>query len=248
MSCFFFLRKRRPPRSTLFPYTTLFRSSKPQFRNVGGNLYSVDAQGNLSPEPVITREPKKLSSKYGYNNQGKYVLKEIYDDGTVKEIDPGLRGPTRDNKGVPDNIFEYDPVKFNKTLNPIFNQINKIENLKGKYADAGILEQTKKKSIKNQINNIAGNEEQTLYSLMPKKTRAKVNDFYTELKGIAKKNKTDLDTITRFNQDALRKQFINKMVELKRNKKITDEELRVLSLWAKFKFGFLYGDQNAGTN
>src|SRR6266480_6095627 len=27
--CFFFLMIRRPPRSTLFPYTTLFRSSPP---------------------------------------------------------------------------------------------------------------------------------------------------------------------------------------------------------------------------
>src|SRR5436305_12155728 len=27
--CFFFLMLRRPPRSTLFPYTTLFRSSGP---------------------------------------------------------------------------------------------------------------------------------------------------------------------------------------------------------------------------
>src|SRR3712207_9116153 len=28
--CFFFLMIRRPPRSTLFPYTTLFRSHTPQ--------------------------------------------------------------------------------------------------------------------------------------------------------------------------------------------------------------------------
>src|SRR5471030_3479223 len=28
-SCFFFLMIRRPPRSTLFPYTTLFRSTAP---------------------------------------------------------------------------------------------------------------------------------------------------------------------------------------------------------------------------
>src|SRR5438067_6214726 len=27
--CFFFLTIRRPPRSTLFPYTTLFRSTRP---------------------------------------------------------------------------------------------------------------------------------------------------------------------------------------------------------------------------
>src|SRR5215813_14983433 len=30
---FFFLMIRRPPRSTLFPYTTLFRSRPPSFRN-----------------------------------------------------------------------------------------------------------------------------------------------------------------------------------------------------------------------
>src|SRR2546430_6140430 len=29
LSCFFFLMIRRPPRSTLFPYTTLFRSPVP---------------------------------------------------------------------------------------------------------------------------------------------------------------------------------------------------------------------------
>src|SRR2546422_5848421 len=34
MSSFFFLMIRRPPRSTLFPYTTLFRS----IRNVGGDV------------------------------------------------------------------------------------------------------------------------------------------------------------------------------------------------------------------
>src|SRR5690606_41155379 len=33
LSCFFFLLLRRPPRSTLFPYTTLFRSSAPAFRS-----------------------------------------------------------------------------------------------------------------------------------------------------------------------------------------------------------------------
>src|SRR2546429_9677426 len=30
-SCFFFLMIRRPPRSTLFPYTTLFRSVEGEF-------------------------------------------------------------------------------------------------------------------------------------------------------------------------------------------------------------------------
>src|SRR5215211_8516572 len=31
--CFFFLMIRRPPRSTLFPYTTLFRSPRPCMRH-----------------------------------------------------------------------------------------------------------------------------------------------------------------------------------------------------------------------
>src|SRR5256885_17136626 len=36
-SFFFFLMIRRPPRSTLFPYTTLFRSAEPnRVRRVGG--------------------------------------------------------------------------------------------------------------------------------------------------------------------------------------------------------------------
>ena len=40
--CFFFLMIRRPPRSTLFPYTTLFRSAKEGYHyNTFGN--STDA-------------------------------------------------------------------------------------------------------------------------------------------------------------------------------------------------------------
>src|ERR1039457_6459259 len=35
--CFFFLMIRRPPRSTLFPYTTLFRSRSRRGASCGGN-------------------------------------------------------------------------------------------------------------------------------------------------------------------------------------------------------------------
>src|SRR6266498_4715606 len=34
---FFFLMIRRPPRSTLFPYTTLFRSSRPISTSIGAS-------------------------------------------------------------------------------------------------------------------------------------------------------------------------------------------------------------------
>src|SRR3712207_7910246 len=40
VSCFFFLMIRRPPRSTLFPYTTLFRSDV--LRREGATIYVGD--------------------------------------------------------------------------------------------------------------------------------------------------------------------------------------------------------------
>src|SRR5260370_17474433 len=42
--CFFFLMIRRPPRSTLFPYTTLFRSATVELLR-GAMVYGVDAVG-----------------------------------------------------------------------------------------------------------------------------------------------------------------------------------------------------------
>src|SRR3712207_7214171 len=47
---FFFLMIRRPPRSTLFPYTTLFRSSQIASDNVGGGKAAFDAIKQLAPE------------------------------------------------------------------------------------------------------------------------------------------------------------------------------------------------------
>src|SRR5689334_24127057 len=56
MSCFFLLLIRRPPRSTLFPYTTLFRSKITQnfftFLECGGLVLIVVAGFAFSPEPA----------------------------------------------------------------------------------------------------------------------------------------------------------------------------------------------------
>src|SRR5215510_5944532 len=68
---FFFLMIRRPPRSTLFPYTTLFRSTNappdPRFKRVGG--LSGTAQGWLRlPEVVRTRyseEIREIAGRHG---------------------------------------------------------------------------------------------------------------------------------------------------------------------------------------
>src|SRR5436309_8947869 len=52
---FFFLMIRRPPRSTLFPYTTLFRSSRYQVRlSVMGAV--VEQCGGLVPEVDVPLE------------------------------------------------------------------------------------------------------------------------------------------------------------------------------------------------
>src|SRR2546425_5129766 len=67
---FFFLMIRRPPRSTLFPYTTLFRSSilKPSGRVGGGvreydvGARALDAGEDLQADPLLV-DPSRLRSR-----------------------------------------------------------------------------------------------------------------------------------------------------------------------------------------
>src|SRR2546426_9243954 len=59
-SCFFFLMIRRPPRSTLFPYTTLFRSRRAHERHRRGHCVAEQlahrAPGGDAPAPVPADE------------------------------------------------------------------------------------------------------------------------------------------------------------------------------------------------
>src|SRR2546422_6253246 len=75
---FFFLMIRRPPRSTLFPYTTLFRSGKP------GQLSS---RRRGSPRPRrcrsdpcsgtrTDRKSTRLNSSHGYISYAVFCLKK----------------------------------------------------------------------------------------------------------------------------------------------------------------------------
>src|SRR3712207_7922284 len=62
---FFFLMIRRPPRSTLFPYTTLFRS---------GDLliaYALAKAGEVWQEPRYTTAAQKLARAIGKNTLGR---------------------------------------------------------------------------------------------------------------------------------------------------------------------------------
>src|SRR6478752_10101169 len=67
---FFFLMIRRPPRSTLFPYTTLFRSRRrPGCTHLGG----------ARPAPFGVRRDRKstrLNSSHGYISYAVFCLKK----------------------------------------------------------------------------------------------------------------------------------------------------------------------------
>src|SRR6185503_21326779 len=67
---FFFLMIRRPPRSTLFPYTTLFRSEAVLPHEIGGDHFRSSAV-------YLTRsESTRLNSSHGYISYAVFCLKK----------------------------------------------------------------------------------------------------------------------------------------------------------------------------
>src|SRR2546429_5218528 len=74
MFLFFFLMIRRPPRSTLFPYTTLFRS------HFGRRFDSGDDAKNAhrfrEPGALRDRKSTRLNSSHGYISYAVFCLKK----------------------------------------------------------------------------------------------------------------------------------------------------------------------------
>src|SRR2546422_8388505 len=70
---FFFLMIRRPPRSTLFPYTTLFRSQDPRRPRC-----PVPQARALVLEPALEldRKSTRLNSSHGYISYAVFCLKK----------------------------------------------------------------------------------------------------------------------------------------------------------------------------
>src|SRR6478752_8871990 len=68
---FFFLMIRRPPRSTLFPYTTLFRSAAPD-RALARRR--VPPAGTCRPR--ADRKSTRLNSSHGYISYAVFCLKK----------------------------------------------------------------------------------------------------------------------------------------------------------------------------
>src|SRR2546422_5320863 len=77
---FFFLMIRRPPRSTLFPYTTLFRSARILLR-IGDELgdgLGREVLGRRHDEgrDVEDRKSTRLNSSHGYISYAVFCLKK----------------------------------------------------------------------------------------------------------------------------------------------------------------------------
>src|SRR2546429_3684178 len=95
---FFFLMIRRPPRSTLFPYTTLFRSRLfPLINEANGSgvvwavlnpAYTRLAMQQLAPEvgqfPEADRKSTRLNSSHGYISYAVFCLKKKKKDKTFR--------------------------------------------------------------------------------------------------------------------------------------------------------------------
>src|SRR6266852_4904110 len=67
---FFFLMIRRPPRSTLFPYTTLFRSGQARRRGRTGRVHGA------RPSPCRDRKSTRLNSSHGSISYAVFCLKK----------------------------------------------------------------------------------------------------------------------------------------------------------------------------
>src|SRR2546422_7875516 len=75
---------RRPPRSTLFPYTTLFRSGRGQHRRGDLRRLSRAARGRRGaphrPRARGDRKSTRLNSSHGYISYAVFCLKKKKDN------------------------------------------------------------------------------------------------------------------------------------------------------------------------
>src|SRR2546426_5481786 len=75
---FFFLMIRRPPRSTLFPYTTLFRSLRPEIGRLDGD----------SREVQHAEQRKRADARGSHGDRGEHDLehREVFEIEEAREL------------------------------------------------------------------------------------------------------------------------------------------------------------------
>src|SRR2546422_7389427 len=101
-SSFFFLMIRRPPRSTLFPYTTLFRSMRePSWPRLRGRIEPAPRGGDAMRSEEHTSElshgyisyavfclkKKKKTGPHGPRARGQALLHGLRPDGASSRLD-----------------------------------------------------------------------------------------------------------------------------------------------------------------
>src|SRR5438105_8701625 len=77
---FFFLMIRRPPRSTLFPYTTLFRSFYPRRSQPSCGTICLKAGTSSSSARSQDRKSTRLNSSHEWISYAVFCLKKKKDD------------------------------------------------------------------------------------------------------------------------------------------------------------------------
>src|SRR5205809_5129249 len=80
---FFFLMIRRPPRSTLFPYTTLFRSSLRNRRACATRKSIFFATVAIGQKKARDRKSTRLNSSHGYISYAVFCLKKKKTEGNI---------------------------------------------------------------------------------------------------------------------------------------------------------------------
>src|SRR2546422_7765659 len=86
--CFFFLMIRRPPRSTLFPYTTLFRSRGSPVLKMPVSMKLRWLQTNRYGGSASSRDRKRtrLNSSHGYNSYAVFCLEKKKTRATIEPV------------------------------------------------------------------------------------------------------------------------------------------------------------------
>src|SRR5260221_10470800 len=93
---FFFLMIRRPPRSTLFPYTTLFRSYTPGFDEAQRRYRPMPDNGRLRHVPVTDRKSTRLNSSHTVISYAVFCLKKkkkLMNNGLIADAHSNWLGP-----------------------------------------------------------------------------------------------------------------------------------------------------------
>src|SRR5438067_6667583 len=87
VSIFFFLTIRRPPRSTLFPYTTLFRSGVARSRGGGDPQHAKHHRGRPEQsDQYADRKSTRLNSSHVSISYAVFCLKKKKNTPTLKVL------------------------------------------------------------------------------------------------------------------------------------------------------------------